>query len=582
MKYLILTLIILSFGLLNAEKVDITPLTGRVISNQPDGYVGTNLPTTPELSAMAKDFEAAMARRDIPTAKMIDRQMSKIRENLIPKREISPAELGNRQAGFVKQGFSGSLPFLWGNDVQIDSSNIWAFGAAGDTNGTMWCAVALRPESTIHVFRSTDHGINWSYVYWMTHGSDFRKVEVVVGSGDSNYVYVFYIRRTAGGDLWCFRIKTDLSGHNFYPVAVGPDTIDDFSVSIDYVDWYYLYCIYANEHRTGLTSHITRSLDMGATWETPVDWWNAWDPCVSYTTGSTIHCAWRYALTGGEIHYSFNRHYGMSGYWSPYRVVNDTSADQCLDPVVVQADSSPESQAAVWVFYTAGQRDSAMRDLHYSASANGGGSWTPGPPLGELFRDEQQACLAADPAGPNDYVSLCYSSGNLHRGDTVSAWWTCTNSGDLDGWLNPVKVSRFPLAALAPKLVYAPHAPMRLPGVFYSQQAEAGPWGVRFAAPWLAGDSSVDDPTEPVTWPNPSTGPVRLSATVTKPGRYSLAVYDAAGRLVASLFDRWLEPGPQFWTWDRKSQAGKTIPAGTYFVRLKGPGARSTRRLVLL
>jgi len=469
---------------------------------------------------------------------------------------------------------------FWGSEVLIDSGAVVAFDATADSAGVIWVAIAY-PDNAVGLYRSDDFGSTWHGHWAMRVDSTVRQLQLLAGQGDTSFLYLFILQAGNGGDLWLARIQMDSAGSTLAPVAVGPDTVDDFSAALDRDDRYYLYCLYANEHRTGRTGTFTRSLDYGTSWESGTDWWNAWDPCVSYTTGSTIHCAWRYALNGGEIHYSYNRHYGMSGYWSPYRVVSN-DADQCFDPAVMQADSSPESQAAVWVFYTAGRRDSAVRDLQYSASSNGGGNWTPGPPLGELFRDEQQPCLAADLSGPNDYVSLCYSSGNRQLGDTVSAWWTCANSYDLDGWLKPVKVSRLPVAGLAPKLVCVPRAPMRLPGVFYSQQKEAGPWDVRFAAPWLAGDSGDADPPAPATWPNPSTGAVRLSATVTEPGSYSLTVYDAAGRLVANLFQGWLEPGPQFWTWDRKSPTGRPIPSGTFFVRLKGPGARSTRRLVLL
>jgi hypothetical protein len=75
---------------------------------------------------------------------------------------------------------------------------------------------------------------------------------------------------------------------------------------------------------------------------------------------------------------------------------------------------------------------------------------------------------------------------------------------------------------------------------------------------------------------------VQVSATVTVPGSYSLAVYDAAGRLVSSVFRGWLRPGAQLWTWNRTSLSGGRIPAGTFFLRLKGPGTGFTRRLVLL
>jgi hypothetical protein len=75
---------------------------------------------------------------------------------------------------------------------------------------------------------------------------------------------------------------------------------------------------------------------------------------------------------------------------------------------------------------------------------------------------------------------------------------------------------------------------------------------------------------------------VQVSAVVSLPGSYSLAVYDAAGRLVSSVFRGRLESGTHYWTWDRTSPSGGRIPAGTFFVRLKGPGTCFTRRLVLL
>ena len=473
---------------------------------------------------------------------------------------------------------------FWGSEALIDSGAVSAFDATADSTGVMWTAIA-HSDNTVGLYYSDDFGSTWHGRATMRADSSVWQVQLLAGQGDSTFLFVFLLEAGNGGDLWLARIGPDSGGFTLAPVAVGPDTIDDFSAALDRDDHYYLYCLYANEHRTGRTGTFTRSLDYGASWEAGTDWWNAWDPCVSCTNGSTIHCAWRYALNGGEIHYSYNRHYAMSGYWSTYRLVSDSSAGQCFDPAVVQADSSPESEAAVWVFYTVGRRDTAVLDLEYSASSDGGSNWTPGLPFGNSFRDEQQPCLAADLSSPSSYVSLCYSSGNRHSGDTLAAFWTCANPFDLDGWLDPIKVSRFPLAGLPPKLVYVPHAPMRLPGVFYSQQIESGAWGLRFAAPWLSSSQTPDpDPQSPTPclWPNPSTGTVSVSAAVSQPGSYSLAVYDAAGRLVSSVFRGRLEPGPQFWTWDRTSPTGRRIPAGTFFVRLQGPGTYITRRLVLL
>jgi hypothetical protein len=473
---------------------------------------------------------------------------------------------------------------FWEYEVVVDSGAVSAFDATADSAGVIWAAIAYR-DNAVGLYYSDDFGSTWHGRGAMHADSAVRQLQLLYGQGDSTLLYLFLLEAGDNGDLWLARIDADSGGFTLAPVAVGPDTVDDFSAALDRDDHYYLYCLYTNERRTGRTGTFTRSLDYGASWEAGTDWWNAWDPCISCTNGSTIHCAWRYAGNGGEIHYSYNRHYGMSGYWSTYRMVSDSFAGQCLDPTVVQADSHPESEAGVWVFYTAGRRDTEVLDLEYSTSADGGSNWSPGLPFGNSFRDEQQPCLAADLSGPNDYVSLCFSSGNRHPGDTVAAWWTCANSFNLDGWQDPVKVSRFPLADLSPRLVYIPHAPLRLPGVFYSQQSENGPWGVRFAAPWLSSSQAADpDPRSPTPrlWPNPSTGKVLVSATVTQPGSYSLTVYDAAGRLVSSMFRGWLKPGPQFWTWDRTSLSGGRIPAGTFFIRIDGPAISFTRRLVLL
>jgi hypothetical protein len=471
---------------------------------------------------------------------------------------------------------------FWETEVLIDSGAVTAFDATADTAGGIWVAIAY-PDKAVGLYYSDDFGSTWRGHWAMRADSAVTQLQLLAGQGDSSFLYLFMLQAGNDGDLWLARIRPDSAGFNLMPVAVGPDTVDDFSVALDRDDNYYLYCLYANERRTGRTGTFTRSLDYGASWESGTDWWNAWDPYISHTTGSTIHCAWRYALNGGEIHYSYNRHYGMSGFWSTYRVVS-RDADQCFDPVVMQTDSSPESQAALWAFYTVGRRDTATLDLQYAVSWNGGGDWAPGLPFGDPFRDEQQAALAADRTGPNGYVSLCYRYGNGQFGDSVAVYWTYANAYDLNDWQKPVKVSRFPVAGLAPKLVYAPHAPMRLPGVLYSQQTEAGPWGVRFAAPWLGAGGSTTEKAEVEVEvePNPTVGPVRISANVTNSGSYTLAVYDAAGRLVVDLFRGRLEPGPQSWTWGRKSSDRARVPAGTYFVRLVGPGRSAGRRLVLL
>jgi hypothetical protein len=92
-----------------------------------------------------------------------------------------------------------------------------------------------------------------------------------------------------------------------------------------------------------------------------------------------------------------------------------------------------------------------------------------------------------------------------------------------------------------------------------------------------------------VNYPNPFNPTTRIpyavgahqGANVAVPVR--LAIYDVAGRRVATLVDRALPPGPYEAVWDGRSDRGGPAPSGVYFARLTvGQGESFTRKLVLL
>jgi FlgD Ig-like domain len=581
MKFRILVFCLLIFTFLAAEKIDIPRVSARVVSNEPDGYVGANLPNTPELTAMSKEMKAAIARGDLNTAKMIDRQMSKIRESLVPKKELTPAEFGNPQAGRVEQG---SLPFLWGGDVPIYADDIWGFGTAGDTNGTMWAAIGLRPDSVIRIFRSTDHGLTWNYVQWMTHGSDFRKIEVVVGSGDSNYVYIFYIRRVADGDLWCFKLKTDLSVYNWYPVAVGPDTIDDFSVSLDYDDWYYLYCIYSNEHRTGDNSRITRSVDMGVTWETPISWGNAWDPCIAYGSGATVHVCWQYAENQSHISYQRNRSYGNPSEWTDYgQVIPD--GDTVWNPVLTQSNTIPDTEAVVWCLYTHNYNNIGDWDVDYGYNTHGGapGQWIQNNHLSWTTADEWFPDIRHYFVHPNTYVNACYNLGGYS--DSTVIYWRYANASSPTAWSDPVKVNDQRATTQTdganPKLVYSPHGPGTGSGVVF---AYFGPTGLYFDAGWIGIQEQSSKPKLSAvveSKPNPFQNNTLVKYTVPVRSRVEIRVFDITGRNVKTLVNKESPAGEYSISWNGTDNTGKKQGAGIYLLKFKVNNSESVEKLIL-
>ena len=71
---------------------------------------------------------------------------------------------------------------------------------------------------------------------------------------------------------------------------------------------------------------------------------------------------------------------------------------------------------------------------------------------------------------------------------------------------------------------------------------------------------------EPVA-PNPVSGEIVLRYTLPAAGRVRLAVYDVAGRFIASPVDALEVEGRHVVRWDGRDARGSAMPAGTYFAR---------------
>ncbi len=82
--------------------------------------------------------------------------------------------------------------------------------------------------------------------------------------------------------------------------------------------------------------------------------------------------------------------------------------------------------------------------------------------------------------------------------------------------------------------------------------------------------------------PNPFNPATQLSFEMAIPGHARLKVYDAAGRLVATLMDEYRDPGIHQTMWNGKNSEGRMSSAGVYLVLLEVGDFRATKRLVLL
>jgi len=82
--------------------------------------------------------------------------------------------------------------------------------------------------------------------------------------------------------------------------------------------------------------------------------------------------------------------------------------------------------------------------------------------------------------------------------------------------------------------------------------------------------------------PNPFNPATKLSFEMAAAGHVRLKVYDAAGRLVATLVDEHRAAGRHQVTWDGRNAAGRMSSAGVYLYRFEVGGFSETKRIVLI
>ncbi len=374
-----------------------------------------------------------------------------------------------------------------GLDITVDTIALTAFSATADFQGNFLVALAT-PAGEVCLYLSSDLGKNWNRVFSTLVATEILRIEIIAPPIESNFVFLFCLGAENNGDLWLLRVSKDHLLGEILPVAVGPDTIDDFSVTVDRDSNYYLYCLYVNEHRQGRNGSFIRSFDQGRSWEPAQDFWNCYDPNLSFGTGSVLHCIWRYALTGREIHYAQNRYYGAPARWSGLTVLSATK-ERCYTPVVAPAVTSPPWQATVWAVWCVARRDTEMLDLVARFSTNGGSSWSEARNLGEMFIDEWWPSLFVTPYN----VSLAYTCGGKGANDPTVVYLRSSPSYAPGCWSSPVKLNDPRVNAR-----FESARPRALPfGAIFSRYGNTYPKGVYFDT-YLPFSPSV--PEDPRFW----------------------------------------------------------------------------------
>jgi hypothetical protein len=83
-------------------------------------------------------------------------------------------------------------------------------------------------------------------------------------------------------------------------------------------------------------------------------------------------------------------------------------------------------------------------------------------------------------------------------------------------------------------------------------------------------------------YPNPFNPMTRVEFGLVAPGRVSLRIYDAAGRLVRVLAEGDRPAGRYAELWDGRDASGRAVASGVYFYRLDAGAFTQTRKMILL
>jgi hypothetical protein len=98
----------------------------------------------------------------------------------------------------------------------------------------------------------------------------------------------------------------------------------------------------------------------------------------------------------------------------------------------------------------------------------------------------------------------------------------------------------------------------------------------------VAGDSPAPSPMQLHVHPNPFSGETQIQFALDEADHVSIRVYDAAGRLITTVYSGWADGGLNQIAWNRRDAKGLRVSSGIYFCRLMSGNNSVTRKLIAI
>ena len=222
----------------------------------------------------------------------------------------------------------------------------------------------------------------------------------------------------------------------------------------------------------------------------------------------------------------------------------------------------------------------AMNDV-WALSLSGGPVWTRLVPTGAAPSARYAHTAVYDPvrdrmvvsAGADDHGAALGDSWSLALGD-APAWSVLAPSGPQPA---PREWQTAVLDAPRDRMV-----------MFGGSNGINGPprddlwelsWFAAVSVPTTPGDGGL---TLAPALPNPSRGGIAIGFALARSSAATLSIYDLSGRVLRTLVDGVLPPGPRSVRWDGRGSSGVAVQPGVYFYELRADGRRLARRFAIV
>lgn len=322
----------------------------------------------------------------------------------------------------------------------------------------------------------------------------------------------------------------------------------------------------------------TGVLDPVAQLTTGVDF--SGNPSIAASRDGVVHVVWTDLRSGSQQVWT-KRYVPGSGWTADEQLVFSTLPSG--DP----ASSAAPSITADWYNHMhlvwVDKRDGGQNEIYYKEYVPGTG-WGADTRVTTNTSSQTQPYVDADPL------------------DNVYVVWTDSRNGNLDIFYNSRQLGVW--TGETP-LVYSATDPtnsaQQYPGIAHDDFGRAyvawtderlpATFGKNKEAFYKVGGNAitgVEASEIPAltrllrNYPNPFNPATKIQFVMDRDAQVTLRVFDVQGRVVRSLLDSYLSAGPRVISWDGRDDSGRTLPSGTYFLKLQGGGRYLTRSVNLV